>query len=119
MFKLSYSTNGLTKLDLFKAFSEVEKSGYEGVELSFQYKQFDPFELTEENLLEIKKYFTNSTIRPVCISTATTFFLSDIPHEPSLISLDICKRKQRIELIKKGIDIAKTIGVPIVSYLAP
>lgn len=56
MFKLSYSTNGLTKLDLFKAFSEVEKSGYEGVELSFQYKQFDPFELTEENLLEIKKY---------------------------------------------------------------
>lgn len=116
MFKLSYSTNGLTKLDLFKAFSEVEKSGYEGVELSFQYKQFDPFELTEENLLEIKKYFTNSTIRPVCISTATTFFLSDIPHEPSLISLDICKRKQRIELIKKGIDIAKTIGVPIVSF---
>lgn len=116
MFKLSYSTNGLTNLDFFTAVKEVEKAGFEGVELSFQYKQFDPFTFTDDNYLEIKNFFSKSRIKPACISTATAIFLSDIPHEPSLLSLESDKRKQRIELIRKGICIAKKIGVPIVSF---
>lgn len=116
MFKLSYSTNGLTTLDFFTAVTEVEKAGYEGVEISFQYKQFDPFTLTNDDYKEIKKFFSKINIKPVCISTATSIFLSNVPHEPSLISLNDDKRKQRIDLIKKGVDIAKKIDVPIVSF---
>lgn len=116
MFKLSYSTNGLTKLDFFQAISEVEKAGFEGVELSFQYGQFNPFTLTDEELSKIKSFFDKSKIKPVCISTATPRFLSNIPHEPSLISLDANKRRQRIELMQKGIEIALKIGIPIISF---
>ncbi len=36
MFKLSYSTNGLTELSFEKAVFEVEKAGFQGIELSFQ-----------------------------------------------------------------------------------
>lgn len=116
MLKFSYSTNGLTNLDLFTAINEVKKAGYEGVELSFQFNQFDPFTLTDEECLKIKNFFEKSKIKPVCISTATAIFISDIPHEPSLISLAPERRKQRINLIKRGIDIAKKVGVPIVSF---
>ncbi|MBM7854991.1 S-ribosylhomocysteine lyase LuxS involved in autoinducer biosynthesis/sugar phosphate isomerase/epimerase [Desulfohalotomaculum tongense] len=116
MFKLSYSTNGLTKLDFFRAISEVEKAGFEGVELSFQYGQFDPFTMTDEHLLKIKNFFKNRKVKPICISTATPRLLSDIPHEPSLISLDADKRRQRIELIQKGIEIAQKVDIPIVSF---
>jgi sugar phosphate isomerase/epimerase len=116
MLKLSYSTNGLTEMDLFTAVSEVKRVGYDGVELSFQPGQFDPFRLTEKDLDNIKSFFEEKDINPVCISTATTFFLSEIPHEPSLICLDADKREQRIRLIRKGIQIAQKIGVPIVSF---
>ena len=116
MFKLSYSTNGLTNLDFFTAIEEVENAGFDGVELSFQSKQFNPFLLKNEDCFKIKKFFDKKKVKPVCISTATTFFLSDIPHEPSLISIDKNKRKQRIELIKKGIEIAKIIDIPTVSF---
>lgn len=116
MFKLSYSMNGLTNLDFYRAALEAEKAGFDGVELSFQYKQFDPFSLSEDDLVKIRDFFRGSRVKPICISTATTFFLSEIPHEPSIISLSQEKRQQRIDLIKKGISMAKTIGIPIVSF---
>ncbi|ENK1243349.1 sugar phosphate isomerase/epimerase family protein [Clostridium botulinum] len=116
MFKLSYSTNGLTELSFEKAVFEVEKAGFQGIELSFQKNEFNPFTLNEFDIKRIKNILENSNIKPVCISTATTFFLSDIAHEPSLLSLDYSRRKQRIDLIKKGIEIAKQIDIPIVSF---
>ncbi len=116
MFKLSYSTNGLTELSLKEAMYEVEKAKFEGIELSFQKHEFNPFELKKEDILNIRKLFENSSVKPVCISTATTFFLSDIAHEPSLLSLDSSKRKERINLIKRGIEIAKLIGISVVSF---
>lgn len=49
-------------------------------------------------------------------STATTFFLSDVPHEPSVLSLNQSDRQKRIDLVKKGIDIATYLKVPVVSF---
>ena len=116
MLKLSYSANGLIKLDLFSAIDETEKAGYQGIELFFEKKNFNPFTMKEGDILKIKNYFSNKKIKPVAISTATICFLSDIPHEPSLISLDDKARQERINLIKKGIDIAKKLNIPIVSF---
>lgn len=116
MFKFSYSANGLTELDLCNAIDEVKNAGYDGIELSFQKNDFNPFKVTDEEIIDLRKKFSETGIQPVCISTATTFFLSDIAHEPSLISIDEEKRKKRIDLIKKGIKIAKKLDVPIVSF---
>lgn len=116
MFKLSYSTNGLTNLTLNRVIQEIKKAGFDGAELSFQENQFNPFTLQIKDFLEIKDYFNQNNVKPVCISTATTFFLSKTAHEPSLLSINHEKRKQRIDLIKRGIEIAKIIGVPVVSF---
>ncbi|MBN9565236.1 MAG: sugar phosphate isomerase/epimerase [Alphaproteobacteria bacterium] len=116
MIKLSYSTNGLLNLNLFSAIDAVERAGYDGIELSFDKDQFNPFELNSQDLKKIRDYFDTKSIKPACIATPTIAFLSDRPHEPSVICLDKAGRKQRIALIKKGIEIAKTLKAPIVSF---
>lgn len=116
MINLAYSTNGLLNLDLFSAIEAVEKAGYSGIELSFDRKQFNPFELDMRALKKIHHFFGTKTVKPACIATPTIAFLSDRPHEPSVICLDKAGRKQRISLIKKGIEIAKILGAPVVSF---
>ena len=116
MVKTSYSLNGLTNVDIFKGISELENAGYSWFEFSFQKELFDPKMLTNSQLKEIKTFLERKSIRPACISTATTFYLSTVPHEPSVLSLDAESRKKRINLIKRGIDIARILNVPIVSF---
>ena len=116
MLKLSYSLNGLTNVNLYKGITEIENAGFSGFEFSFQKGIFDPDYLSDEDIEKIQFFLSKRTINPVCISTATTFFLSSIPHEPSVLSLESNRRSERIKLIKKGIDLARILKVPIVSF---
>lgn len=116
MIKLSYSTNGLLNLNIFSAIDAAEKAGYSGIELSFDKHQFNPFEMSSQDLKKISDYFSGKNIKPACIATPTISFLSDRPHEPSIICLDKAGRKQRIALIKRGIEIAQTLKAPVVSF---
>jgi sugar phosphate isomerase/epimerase len=103
-------------MNLFSAIDAVERAGYNGIELSFDKNQFNPFEMRPQDLRRIRDYLGTKTIKPACIATPTIAFLSDRPHEPSIICLDKAGRKQRIDLIKKGIEIAKILEAPIVSF---
>ena len=114
--KLSFSCNSAELVSIEEVCDQLVIYGYSGVELSFQKGQFDPEDITSNRITELVNYFKNSSIKPVCISTATTKFLSEIPHEPSLINLDSDKRSKRSELILKGIFLAEEIGVPLVSF---
>lgn len=116
MLQLSYSTNGLLSLDLFAAIEAVQQAGYAGVELSFDKKQFNPFEMDQRDIRSLRHFLARCGIKPACIATPTITFLADRPHEPSMICLDRAGRKQRIDLVRKGIEIAKALGAPIVSF---
>ena len=117
MFKLGYSTNGISNIDLFDAIKEVEKVGYKGIELCFHKEQFNPFSLTEKDLKKLKDFFDKTEIKPVSIGTGTTFFLSNtMPHGPSIFDINPLERRKRIDLIKKGIEIANKLDIPNVSF---
>ena len=116
MFQLSYSTNGLTHLDLFSAISEVSNAGYQGIELTFQEKQFDPFKITHNDLMDVKRFLRKQNLKAACISTPTICLLSDRPHDPSLLTIDNNQRQKRIDLIKKGIEIAEILEAPVVTF---
>ena len=117
MFKLSYSTNGITNIDFFDAVKEIEKAGFLGVEISFQKNQFNPFTLTDDELNSIKSFFNSRKITPVAISTGTTFLLSEkFQHDPSIIDPNPLERQKRIDLIRRGIEIAHKLNIPIVSF---
>jgi sugar phosphate isomerase/epimerase len=99
MFKLSYSCNSADLLPIEEICERLWTFGYSGVELSFQHGQFDPMAISDERVAELRNFFATSPVKPVCISTATTKFLSEVPHEPSLLSLDIGQRALRDEIM--------------------
>lgn len=116
MIQLSYSTFGLTNLDFLTAIDEVEKAGYPGIEISFHREQFNPFDLSDDDLETVKKRLNSGRVKAACVATASHFFTPQRPHEPSLMSIDLAGRKRRIELIKRGIRVARKLGVNLVTF---
>ena len=116
MIKLCYSTFGLTNLDFLRAIDEVGKAGYPGVELSFHRDQFNPFDITDDYLDQIKRKLDSLEITAACMSTASHFFTPQRPHEPSLMTPDLAGRKRRIDLVKRGIRVARKLNIPLVSF---
>lgn len=116
MIKLSYSTFGLTDLDFLDSIGVVDKAGYAGIELAFHRDQFNPFEITDEYLGAIKKRFETVAVRPACVATASHFFTPSRPHEPSLMSPDLAGRKRRIDLVRRGIQVARALGISLVTF---
>ncbi|MCQ3938475.1 MAG: sugar phosphate isomerase/epimerase [Chloroflexi bacterium] len=116
MIKLSYSTFGLTNLDFLHAIEVVDKAGYPGIELSFHRDQFNPFDVTDEYLAAVKKRLDSLEVTAACVSTASHFFTPQRPHEPSLMSPDLAGRKRRINLVKRGIHVARKLGVNLVTF---
>lgn len=116
MTKLSYSTFGLTQLSFLEAIDAVDKAGYPGVEVSFHRDQFNPFEVTDDDLAAIKKRFETTHVKPACVATASHFFTPSRPHEPSLMCIETAGRKRRINLVKRGIHVARKLGVDLVTF---
>ena len=116
MIKLSYSTFGLTDLDFLDSINVVDKAGYPGIELSFHRDQFNPFDITDEYLAKVKERLNSLEVKAACVSTASHFFIPSRPHEPSLMTPDLAGRKRRINLVKRGIHVARKLGVSLVSF---
>ncbi|MBI3739724.1 MAG: sugar phosphate isomerase/epimerase [Chloroflexi bacterium] len=116
MIKLSYSTFGLTNLDFLDSIKAVDKAGYPGIELAFHRDQFNPFDITDDYLAAVKKRLEGLRVKAACVATASHFFTPSRPHEPSLMSPDLAGRKRRINLVRRGIDVARKLGVPLVTF---
>ncbi|MCS6994970.1 MAG: sugar phosphate isomerase/epimerase [Anaerolineales bacterium] len=116
MIRLAYSTFGLTNLDFLTAIDEVEKAGYAGIEISFHREQFNPFDLSDDDLETVRKRLATGRVQAACVATASHFFTPQRPHEPSLMSPDLAGRKRRIELVKRGIRVARKLGVNLVTF---
>ncbi len=116
MIQLSYCTFGLTELSLQEAIDAVDRVGYPGVELSFHRDQFNPFEITHEQLAGLRSQFRRTAVKPACVATASHFFLPARPHEPSLMCPDLAGRKRRIDLVRRGIDVARELEIPLVTF---
>ncbi|WP_224770166.1 hypothetical protein, partial [Mycobacterium simulans] len=86
MIELSYSTFGLTNVDFLDSITEVDKAGYPGIELAFHRDHFNPFNVTDEYVGEIKKRLSTVKTKAACVATASHFFSPSRPHEPSLMS---------------------------------
>ncbi len=114
--QLSYSTFGLTNLDFLDAIEAVDKAGYDGIEISFHRRQFNPFNISDEYLATVKKRLDACRVKPACVATASHFFAPSRPHEPSLMAPDLAGRKRRIDLVKRGIHVARQLGVSLVTF---
>ncbi len=116
MIRLSYSTSGLTQLPFLDAIDAVAESGYDGIELGFHRHRFNPFDLDDAFLERVGQRLDERRLAPACVATASHFFMPSRPHEPSLLTLDAAGRKRRIDLIKRGIRVARRLGVKLVTF---
>ena len=82
---LSYSTFGLTKLSVIEAIHAVADAGYEGIELAFHKTHFNPFNITDQLLGDIRAALRDRGIVPACISSPTHFFTDERPHAVTLL----------------------------------
>ncbi|WEN15826.1 sugar phosphate isomerase/epimerase [Rhodanobacter sp. AS-Z3] len=114
--QLSYSTFGLTQLDFLAAIDAVGAAGYEGVEISFHRDQFNPFNIDDAYLAQVKQRLALAGVQPACVATASHFFDPLRPHEPSLMDIDLAGRKRRIDLVKRGIHVARQLDAPLVTF---
>jgi sugar phosphate isomerase/epimerase len=114
--QLSYSTFGLTNLDFLDAIDAVDKAGYAGIEISFHRDQFNPFNVDDAYLDAVKKRLDARRVKAACVATASHFFDPQRPHEPSLMALEPAARKRRIDLVKRGIHVARKLGVNLVTF---
>lgn len=116
MLKLSYNTNGLRKLSVLRAISELKKAGYDGIELALEETQFNPFTLSGEDLKKINYSLEINQLYGACIATGGAKLLSNEEYEPSLIHPTQAGRNQRIDLLKRALDIAQTLNIPIINF---
>lgn len=116
MIKLSYSTFGLTNLKFLDAIEVVDKAGYPGIEISFHRDQFNPFDITDEDIANVKRKLQTTRVKAACVATASHFFTPSRPHEPSLMTPDLAGRKRRIRLVRRGVEVARQLGVPLVTF---
>lgn len=114
--RLAYNTNGLRNLDLFTAIHRVEAAGYEGIEISLHQSHLHPFFTGEEILKKIRKELKDANMKPVCLATGAELLLSNVKHEPSLISLTKAGRSVRIFLLQEAAKIAEILEIPIVNF---
>lgn len=114
--KLSYSTFGLTQLDFLAAIDAVAAAAYAGIEISFHRDQFNPFNVDDDYLDTVRKRLDKAGIEGACVATASHFFDPLRPHEPSLMDPDLAGRKRRIGLVKRGIHVARRLGIPLVTF---
>jgi sugar phosphate isomerase/epimerase len=94
----------------------VDNAGYPGIELSFHRDQFSPFNITDEDIANVKEKLQQVQVKAACVATASHFFTPSRPHEPSLMSPDQAGRKRRINLVKRGIELARKVDIPLVTF---
>ena len=114
--QLSYSTFGLTNLDFLDAIDAVDRAGYDGIEISFHRDQFNPFNVDDAYLDAVKQRLDARRVKACCVATASHFFDPHRPHEPSLMALEKAARMRRIDLVKRGIHVARKLGVNLVTF---
>lgn len=116
MFSLAYNANGLRDVSIEDAIKITAETGYKYIELSLHRNHIHPLNYTDRQINSIKDALKNNGITVASLATGADNLLSDIRFEPSLVTADKNGRNKRIGLLKRAADIARELGIPIVSF---
>lgn len=116
MLKLCFNATTLRNYDIFDALKFIKEAGYEAVEIALNNTHLHPLTSTEQKVKEVRKYCEDIGLVIGCIAAGgPTLLDSCVDYEPSMITNDAEGRKKRLDVYKRSIDLAQTIGCPIVN----
>jgi len=116
MLKLSYNSNGLRTVGVTRAIEAVAEAGYQAIELSLHPAHIDPFSFTPADAREIERAVERTGITLCCLATGADTLLSDERFEPSLIHPTQQGRDRRVDLIRRSLEIARVLDVPVINF---
>jgi sugar phosphate isomerase/epimerase len=112
-----YNTNGFAHHRLEDTLSILAKLGYHGAALTLDYHVLNPYdpELPRQ-LAAVRDQLEQVGLRSV-IETGARFLLDPRhKHQPTLVSPEASQREQRLDFLRRAVDIAKELGAEAVSF---
>jgi L-ribulose-5-phosphate 3-epimerase len=117
MYLLGYNTNGFAHHDPLDAVEVLAEIGYGSIAVTLDHHCLNPFAPDlESRLTDYLRALQRYSLRSV-VETGARFLLDPrIKHEPTLVSPFSERREQRIDFLRRAIDIAAELGSDCVSF---
>ncbi len=118
MFQLGYNTNGLAHHRPIDALRLVSELGYEGLALTPDVGQLDPYHLDPAEVADFTGW-TRELGMAVAIETGARFLLdARRKHRPNLMDEDRGARERRVDLYRRLLDLGAELDATVLSLWA-
>jgi L-ribulose-5-phosphate 3-epimerase len=118
MFRLAYNTNGLAHHRVVDALRLIAGLGYEGLSITPDVGQLDPFHLRAEDVREVRRVAEDLGLA-LSIETGARYVLDPArKHWPNLLSPSAADRERRLEFLRRCIDLAAALDARVVALWA-
>lgn len=115
MFRLGYNTNGLAHHRVTDALRLVADLGYEGLAITPDVGQLDPFGSTPAELDDVRGWAQELGLE-LAIETGARFLLdARRKHFPTLLEDEAAARGRRVDFLRRSVDLARELGARVVS----
>jgi len=116
--KFCFYSATLRNFELSEAFRLISTAGYDGVELTLIDPHMHMLKATNEQAREAQKQCADLGLEIACACVAWPTLLSEELFEPSIIAADPKGRQQRIDSIRRSIEIAHHLDCPVVNIVS-
>ncbi len=118
MFRFAYNTNGLAHHRVSDALRLVADLGYEGLALTPDVGQLDPYRLDPLEVRDVRALADDLGI-DVALELGARFVIDPRrKHAPNLCDPDPAERQRRVDFYRRCVDLAVDLGAPLVSLWA-
>ena len=118
LFRLAYNTNGLAHHRLLDALRLLAELGYEGVAITPDVGQLDPYDLKPAQVADARRWAEELGLS-LTVETGARFLLdARRKHHPNLLEESPEARGRRVEFLKRCVDLADILGADLVSIWA-
>ena len=120
MVTLAFSTNAYTKFTLPEACDRIAAAGYKAVEILADAPHAYPMSYSADQARRLRQRLAALGLRAVAINGNTAMgYFRPVPDaltfEPSLISPDEVRRRDRVAIIRAALALANRLGAPLVT----
>ena len=115
MFHVGYNTNGLAHHRLDDAFALLADLGYQGVAITPDVGQLDPYRLQPREAESLRRRADDLGLA-LALETGSRFLIDPrVKHGPSLLAEDADAREPRRDFLRRCINLAAELGAEVVS----
>jgi sugar phosphate isomerase/epimerase len=118
VYRLGYNTNGLAHHRPLDALRLVAELGYEGLALTPDVGQLDPYRLDPAEVADARQWADELGLA-LAIETGARFLLdARAKHRPNLMDAEAAERRRRVDFYRSCLDLGAELGAEVLSLWA-